>query len=43
MRPSPERRAAERKQLELSHWLMIAGAAILLFGVVGFIVCRTGD
>ncbi len=31
------------KQLELSHWLMIAGAAILLFGVVGIIVRRTGD
>jgi hypothetical protein len=30
------------KQLELSHWLMIAGAAFIVFGVVGLIVRRAG-
>jgi L-lactate permease len=28
------------KELELSHWLMIAGAAFVMFGVVGLIVRR---
>ena len=34
------------KELELSHWLMIAGAALIILGVVGLIVVarrRRGD
>jgi hypothetical protein len=33
---------AHVKQLELSHWLMIAGAAFIVFGVVSLIVRRAG-
>ena len=31
------------EQLELSHWLIIAGVALVLFGAVGIVVRRTGD
>jgi hypothetical protein len=31
------------EQLELSHWLIIAGVALVLFGVVGIVVRRAGD
>jgi hypothetical protein len=33
---------AHVKQLEPSHWLMIAGAAFIVFGVVSLIVRRAG-
>jgi hypothetical protein len=31
------------KQIEPSHWLIIVGVALVLFGVVGILTNRTTD